>query len=274
MNSDAIDLDAYLARIGYAGPRAPTLAVLRDLCRLQTRAIPFENLDPLLGRTPALDPCALQDKLVRARRGGYCYEQNLLLLHALGALGFEARGLAARVLINAPPGTLTARTHMLLHVSIEGRDHIADVGFGRTTPTGPLRLESGIEQETPHERYRLDPAGDEFDLSVRLGRDWLRMYRFPLVAHLPADYAVYNHFVATHPTSFFRRRIVVALADEGGRHVLFDDRLAYQHRDGQREERSLATADALLETLEDPFGLAIPDEAGIRAAFDRLKALA
>lgn len=274
MSSAAIDLDAYFARIGHSGACAPTLDVLRALCRLQTRTIPFENLDPLLGRTPALDLVTLQDKLVRARRGGYCYEQNLLLLDALRTIGFEARGLAARVLTNAPAGTLTARTHMLLHVVIEGRDHIADVGFGRTTPTGPLLLETGIEQRTAHETYRIDSAGNEFDLSVWIAGRWVLMYRFLQAEHLPADYAVYNHFVATHPSSFFRDRIVAALADEGGRHVLFDDRLAYQHRDGRRDERILDRADDLLETLARPFGIEVPDEPGLRAAFERIKAMA
>ena len=95
-----LDLDAYLARISYTGSRAPTLETLQAIHRAHAQAIPFENLDPWLGQPVRLDLDALQQKLVSARRGGYCFEQNLLLSHALTALGFEVTSLAARVLWN------------------------------------------------------------------------------------------------------------------------------------------------------------------------------
>lgn len=98
MAGHTVDLDGYCRRIGYDGPREPTLAVLRDLARLHTLAIPFESLDPLLGRAPKLDAGALEAKLVDGRRGGYCFEHNTLLQHVLITLGFEARALGARIL--------------------------------------------------------------------------------------------------------------------------------------------------------------------------------
>lgn len=272
MNQAAIDLGAYFRRIGYEGPSAPTLTLLRELCRLQTSTIPFENLDPLLGAIPALDLASIQDKLVCARRGGYCYEQNGLLQGVLTALGFEVRSLAARVLLNAPPGTLTARTHMLLLVRVAGGDWLTDVGFGRTTPTGPLLFQTGIEQETPLECYRIDSVGDEFDLRIRVAGEWVLMYRFPLIAHLPADYAVYNHYVATAPASFFRRSIVAALAAEGGRHLLFDDRLAFLHKDGRRDETLLPDAEALIAAFDETFGVFVPEPAALSRTFTRIRA--
>ena len=81
-----VDLDAYLARIGYDGPREPTLAVLREICRMHPGAIPFENIDVLLGRPISLDPAQIDAKLIGAGRGGYCYEQNSLLKRALSQL--------------------------------------------------------------------------------------------------------------------------------------------------------------------------------------------
>ena len=80
-------LDDYLARVGYHGPRAPTLALLSELTAAHTQSIPFENLDVLLGRRIELGIDAVFDKLVRQRRGGYCFEQNGLFLHVLTALG-------------------------------------------------------------------------------------------------------------------------------------------------------------------------------------------
>src|SRR5258706_13268600 len=158
----AIDLDAYFRRIGYSGERTPTLDTLRALQCRHTEAIPFENLNPLLGWPVRLDAASLEQKLVRDGRGGYCFEQNLLFLHVLKALGFSVLGLAARVLWNVPAGVITSRSHMLLRVDIGEEPYIADVGFGGQVLTGPLRLEPDTEQATPHEPFRLLRAGEGF----------------------------------------------------------------------------------------------------------------
>jgi N-hydroxyarylamine O-acetyltransferase len=150
-----IDLDAYLRRIGFAGRARADLATLRDIHRLHADAIPFENLSALVGEPIALDPAALEAKLVRAGRGGWCFEQNLLLAHALEAIGFEVTRLAARVRWNVAPDVETPRSHCLLRVRTEAGDYIADVGFGGQTFTAPLALTPGVEQQTPHERFRL-----------------------------------------------------------------------------------------------------------------------
>ncbi|MGH8627952.1 MAG: arylamine N-acetyltransferase family protein, partial [Gammaproteobacteria bacterium] len=124
------DIDAYLQRIGHSGNRAPTLATLAAIQVRHAEAIAFENLNPLMGWPVPLDLESLQKKMVRGGRGGYCYEHNLLFKRALEALGFHVTGLLARVLWSAPKGAITARSHMLLRVDLEGQSYIADVGFG------------------------------------------------------------------------------------------------------------------------------------------------
>src|SRR3954451_18267328 len=86
------DLTAYLDRIGYAGPREPTLAALHGIVAAHATAIPFENIDPLLGRGVRLDTGSLVAKMVGGGGGGYCFEHNTLLLHALRAIGFRVEG--------------------------------------------------------------------------------------------------------------------------------------------------------------------------------------
>jgi len=112
----AVGLDAYFARIGYLGGRTPTLETLETIIARHTEAIPFENLNPLLRWPVRLDPASLDEKMVREGRGGYCFEQNLLLKYVLNALGYRVTGLAARVLWNAPEGAITPRGDMLLRV--------------------------------------------------------------------------------------------------------------------------------------------------------------
>jgi N-hydroxyarylamine O-acetyltransferase len=132
------ELEAYLARIGYLGPRAPTLEVLRALTAAHAQAIPFENLDVLLGRRIALDVDALFDKLVRQRRGGYCFEQNGLFLHVLATLGFDVRPLSARVRLDRPRSDTPPRTHMFLRVELGNESWLTDVGVGGLSLTAPL----------------------------------------------------------------------------------------------------------------------------------------
>ena len=129
--NEGIELDAYLARIGHDGPLAPDIATLAALHDAHVRAIPFEAIDPLLGRPVSLDLSAVQDKLVARRRGGYCFEQNLLFKAVLECVGFPVIGLAGRVRWMSPPGApLGPRTHMFLRVDTPEGAYLADVGFG------------------------------------------------------------------------------------------------------------------------------------------------
>ena len=92
-----MDIDTYCSRIGYAGPRTPKFEVLQALALRHPLAIPFENVSVVAGGVPDLSIDALQAKLVRGGRGGYCYEQNSLLQSALIEIGFTVTGLSARV---------------------------------------------------------------------------------------------------------------------------------------------------------------------------------
>lgn len=267
-----IALDAYLARIGYGGPRAPTLDALRAIHALHLRAIPFENLDSWSGRRVDISPAAIERKLVHGRRGGYCYEQNGLLARALSALGFEVRGLAARVRWGAAPeGEARPRSHMLLRVDLGEGAYLADVGFGVLAPVTPLRLVHDVEQATPLETFRLRGEDGGRVLEVKSGEGWRALYWFDQTEQLAADYEMYNWWVSTHPESLFVRSLVVARPTATGRVTLFDRELTYRRRDGVVEQRTLASADALRDVLEGEFGL---DLSGLDGLHERLRRLA
>jgi N-hydroxyarylamine O-acetyltransferase len=154
---DAIDLDRYLARIGYRGTPRADLDTLCALTELHPAAIPFEAIDVLLGRPVDLSPAAIQAKLIDGGRGGYCFEHNSLLKRVLAALGFTVDGLLARVSwMRAPEEPPLPLTHMALRVTIGGERWLADVGFGSCVAGAPLRLDYlGAEQPARHETFRL-----------------------------------------------------------------------------------------------------------------------
>jgi N-hydroxyarylamine O-acetyltransferase len=264
------ELDAYLARIGYAGPRTATIDTLQAVHALHPAAIPFENLNPLLGWPVSLDVDSLQAKLVTGGRGGWCFEHNTLLLHALDALGFSVTSLAARVLWNAAPGgAIGPRSHMLLLVDLGGSRYIADVGFGGIVLTAPLRLESHIVQPTPHEPHRLMPIESGFVLEVSLSGEWKPLYRFTMEPQFRADYEVSNWYLCHHPSSFFRQMLIGARATAEGRYALRNNAFSI-HRKNQTEKRTLATAAALRSALEVDFNLHLPESPELTAMLERV----
>ena len=264
-----IDLDAYLRRIGYDGRREPTLAVLSALHALHPAVIPFENLDPLLGRPVSLDLDALQAKLVRQRRGGYCFEQNALFRAALEALGFAVTPLIARVVWMAPPDRpLGGRNHMLLRIDLPDGPYLADVGFGGQLASAPLKLAPELEQQTAEAVFRLVQVGDAFFVETRLPAGWTALYRFTLEPAEAADYEVSNWYTSTHPTFLLTTNLLAERLTPQVRLSLFNTALTRRYPDGRADVVELANAEALARALEVDFNLAPP--ADPKALFARL----
>lgn len=268
--AQVLDLGGYLRRIGYEGSRAPTLETLHAVHFRHALAIPFENLDPFLRRPVRLDLESLQQKLVRERRGGYCFEHNLLFKAALEALGFKVTGLAARVMWNLPEDATLPRTHMLLRIALDGQDYLADVGFGGQTLTTPIRLIAGVEQATPREPFRLLAADGGFVMQVRLGGGWKPLHRFDLQPQLLPDYEVANWYVSTHPQSRFVNNLTVAMPAPGRRYALFNGEFAVHGLDGQSERRKLSGAREIRRVLQEAFDLTLPTDPDLDAALERL----
>lgn len=267
----AFDLDAYLHRIGYRGGRVADLDSLRAVVAAHARHIAFENLDPFLGRPVTLDLATLQAKLIRSGRGGYCFEQNLLLSHALAALGFRTTGLSARVLWNRAAGApLPARSHMLVRVDLDDGPHLVDVGFGGLTLTGVLALDPGREQRTPHEPFRLQPIADELLMQARVKETWQTLYRFGLSETLLSDYEVTSWYLSNHPESHFVTGLMAARAGDGRRFALRGHELTIHHLDGDQERRSLPSPRTLMRSLEEDFLIDLSGLPELESALSRL----
>lgn len=256
--SQKVNLKAYFERIGFAGSIAPTLATLEAIHALHPAAIAFENLNPLLGLPVKLDLPSIEKKLLAERRGGYCYEHNLLLLAVLGELDFTVRGLAARVVWSDPTAINRDPTHMLVAVDIGGATYIADVGFGGLTLTAPLKLKADVEQATPHETYRLLRGDTTWTLEARIGDDWKALYVFDTVEKTADDYARANDAITSDPQSGFRTQLRVALAPPGKRIALLNNRLTIHTEDAAPETRLLGSVADLREVLTSTFGIHLP----------------
>ncbi len=257
-----IDLAAYFDRTGYQGSSEPTLETLHALVAAHNQAIPFENLDPLMGIPVAdLGAAALSDKLVARRRGGYCYEQNGLMGYVLDEVGYGVERFAGRVVWMKPDdAALPAQTHQVLSVTVPGVDgpFLVDVGFGGQTLTSPIRLEAGPVQQTRHEPYRLREHGDGLVLETEIRGEWHALYTFTTRPQPLIDLEVGSWYVSTQPKSVFVVGLSAARVTEDARWNLRGRHLAI-HRGGESERIRFDSAADVLEALTGRFGINLAD---------------
>ena len=264
------NLHLYLQRLGFDAPPAPTLDTLRRLQLRHTGVFPFENLSTICGEAVLIDLPSVEQKVLHGGRGGYCYELNNLFLALLLELGFEARGISGRVVMNQPEGSWTARTHRLTLVNIDGVRYITDVGFGGMVPTAPLLLDTDAEQSTPHEPYRIEVQPDGYMLRARVAGEWRPMYLFDLQRQEDIDYTLGNWYVSTHADSTFTQRLMVARTGDGWRRTLNNGSFAIHRMGAESERREVTDVDELIQLLEREFDLRVPNRPQARPALARL----
>ncbi|MEV8033086.1 arylamine N-acetyltransferase [Streptomyces sp. NPDC086182] len=258
--------DAYLRRIGAQHPAWPTSDVLRELQVRHLRTVPFENLSIHLGEEIVLEEKRLLDKVVGARRGGFCYELNGVFGALLASLGFDVTYLAARVYgdegeLGLPYGHLALRVR-----TVDGGDWLTDVGFGAHSHY-PLSFMERGEQRDPGGMFRVvesgpDAAGvrgaggsrEREDLDVHLGDE--RQYRLEVRPRVLGDFAVGAWWQSTSPLSHFTRSSVCSrITEEGGRITLSGHRFTVSTADGAKEVSELGTDEDVLATYRECFGI-------------------
>jgi N-hydroxyarylamine O-acetyltransferase len=218
MSADEFDLDAYLERIGCLG--RPSLA---DVHRAHLTAIPFENLDPHRGVPISLDTGDLQRKLVSERRGGYCFEHNLLLRAALASLGADVDLYLARVRYGGDPGVVRPRSHLVLRATLAGEQWHADVGFGLGSPLEPLPWGPGDVHVLGGWSYRIVEDGRELVLQQLEPDGWRDMYGFVPEPVPVIDVETVNWWVSTSPRSPFVTGLIVTSQDADGKRTALSD---------------------------------------------------
>jgi N-hydroxyarylamine O-acetyltransferase len=205
------DLDAYLERIGLNG--RPSIARVH---RAHLTSIPFENLDPHQGLPVSLEVEDLQRKLVRERRGGYCFEQNLLLKAALEALGLQVDAMLARVKRGAPAGVVRPRSHLVLRVLTDGECWLADVGLGLGGLLEPLPFDPGDVHEQSGWRFCVVTDHQEHVLQTQSADGWIDVYGFVPQPVPMVDIEVANWWTSTHPRSPFVTGLLVGTQTRDG----------------------------------------------------------
>lgn len=256
-----IDLDAYAARVGLTSLPRATEDGLATLHHAHVHAIPFENLDVLLGRPIRLDDDGLEAKLVRQRRGGYCFELNGLALSVMRALGFAARPLLGRVWYQRPGDAgVPPRTHQLSLVEIDGRAWLSDVGFGRASMRRPIPFELDRDHELGSEVFRVRADPDHGFVIAWRGSPRASgledLYSFTLDRVHPLDLVQCSHYTSTHPASPFTKMVRAARLTPHGRVTVLGDRLTRSHGVETTTE-TIASRAELARVIEHDLGIEI-----------------
>jgi N-hydroxyarylamine O-acetyltransferase len=260
--NDKLDLDAYIARIGWDGSTYPGFGTLAGLLRAHMSNIPFENLDVLLGRPIRLDLESVQNKLVHARRGGYCFEHATLFAAVLEALGFKPLRHTARVTVFVPRNA-APRTHMFLTVDVAEGSFVIDPGFGALAPRVPVPLAEGAQARHDEELHAMVRDGPLWILRARSGDKTVDAWVSTLEEDNLVDFELGNHYTASHPNSLFVNRIAMRALTSDGR-VTVSNRDVNVWRGNVPETHQLADRKALRALLNEYFGFDLPEVEQLR----------
>ena len=286
-----IDYRDYLRELGFAESELeqsmlPDLATLKRLQLAHLAQYPFQSLTTILDRPVDLEESSVYNKVVERRAGGYCYELNGLFLSLLHHLGYEARIITGRVIIDNQLKKLNARTHMALMVTTDSHNYLVDVGYGGLVPSAPLLFnynQAGLNpqadapkasqiQTTPHGRYKIikdDSFQDQVEnpilphaqvnyeryiLCCEVKSEWQMLYVFDLLPQTKIDMVVGSWYISNYPKSPFKSRLMVSRLDEDGvRHTLLNNQYRRHQLNEPSQSRVVDGVDELLSLLKEVF---------------------
>ncbi len=245
-----IDADLYLKRIGVQKDE-PSLAFLKKIHRAHLLQIPFENLDIHYQRKIILDINSIYDKIIRHRRGGFCYELNGLLYHLLARLGFRAFLGSARVFQD---GSISPEfDHMVVFVSLDEGNFLCDVGFGELF-SEPKRLVTGDVQldYTRYFRFEHNPDGEWLLRKSNDNSLYESIYVFTLQPRQMIEFLPRCNFHQESDQSHFtKQKLITQLFSEG--RITLTDRKIKRSLYGEQKEREILNEDEFLAQLQEIF---------------------
>ena len=243
MTASNFSLSDYLSRINYNGQTRPDLSTLTALMSAQLQSVPFENTEVQAGRIPSLVADDIVSKIVTQGRGGYCYEVNGLFAMALTAIGFEWYFAGARPMFYP---SRRPKTHMVVIVTIEGKEYLCDTGFGGYGIREPLEVVDGNITVQNGDTFRFELLNGEYVLYSLVNGEWAPQYGFALVPQEWIEFSLANYFNATHPDTIFTQKKLAVMQTPNGRKILVDDTLKVIEN-GVIKEESIEYSQALSE---------------------------
>jgi len=256
-----LDVEKYLARIGFDGTPRATHETLAALQRAHMTAVPFENLDVFFRLHVPTDTGRSIRKIVDGRRGGWCFENNGAFSELLTALGFDVVRLGAAVQLAGPNEEID---HLALQVMLE-HPYLVDVGFGESFIT-PLKLDAAGPQDGCSAVFEIVKGPHGPILTEHKNGGLTELYRFETVSNDMADFDAASRRLQNDPSLTWSQKPFATRLLDGGpdRVTLLADRLKVT-------QNGLLTVSpvpprAWEATLRTWFGMGLPDGAHLDPA--------
>ncbi|KAG9354932.1 hypothetical protein JZ751_001645 [Albula glossodonta] len=190
-------------------------------------SIPFENLSIHCGEVITMDLESIYDKIVVGRRGGWCFENNLLFSWVLKEMGYSVTMLGSRVFNSSKGEFSPMESHLINKVIIDGTAYIADVSFGTSGQIWhPLELISGKDQPQLPGVFGLTEESGTWIL-VKTGREPLchdesfakklqgkqskQIYSFTLTPRSVDHFLETSQLLQTSPESLYTNKSICSL---------------------------------------------------------------
>ena len=250
------DVEAYLERISYNGPRECTVEVLDELLTCQQMSVPFEDLEVFAeGKVPSLTTCDIFDKIVTRRRGGYCFEVNGGFYALLKALGFDCWSVTARIREGKPYPALPLHRGTIVAFGDDRR--WVDCGSGNQQAGISLSIYDDGVKHTPTGDFKIERVDGHYDLVAydRHADEWVVKLSFAEEPTEIVDFIVMNYFCAADVKSPFRNMRLVNMRTPSGS-VAIEGNALREHIDGKLTEAEL-TEDDIPRVLKERFGIVL-----------------
>lgn len=251
------NIQYYLASVSVMQPEA-SIRFIKELQQDHLGTFPFSNLGVLLQEDLPLESQVLFDRVVKNKRGGYCFEQNKILFEVLKYHEFQCDIALGRVLHNRDIDV--PRTHRITKVIIADRTYIVDVGFGPLCPREPLLLNTEEPQNQGDAVYRIiQPDLGRYFLQKYEVDGWFTLYSFDNGTYSEADCLCGHHYSSTHPDATFVNNLVVSRKSYDDVRFLRNDEF-HRIRGGTTEITGVSSKDNLGVILMQEFGLNLPSD--------------
>ena len=214
-----MDIQLYLDRINYKSQVSASKEALWALQSAHLLCIPFENLDSHYKKKIKLDVASIYQKIVINRRGGFCYELNVLFFYLLKNLGFDVRLISGRVC--SKDGNYGEEyDHLAIAANIDGKKYLVDVGFGKFSYQ-PLEILPDVNLDDEFGLFRFDKAHDDY-LRINLIKNGtlIPQYLFKLKEREFQEFERMCEFHQTSKESHFTNKKVISIVTRNGRKTL------------------------------------------------------
>ncbi|MGI6007033.1 MAG: arylamine N-acetyltransferase family protein [Ruminococcus sp.] len=252
------DAKEYLKRLKIEKKEVCDEGYLDALVTAHQCEIPFENLDVMGKKTVSLAVEDLFEKVIRRKRGGYCFELNSLFCHLLNTLGFKADGCRSRILRGKD--YLPPVLHRGNLVRLDDGLYYCDVGYGGPQPGASVKVEDGYEKMIAGRVFRVQKADDYWwTLYRQMEEGWEAVMQFTAMPQSEVDFVPINYYCSTHPDSVFVQRYMLNRRLQNGSISLVGDVFA-RTEDGVKTEEKVKDRERFLELAEKEFGIPNPGE--------------